>query len=116
MVHVLIHTNGRARTVEEEQTHKRDMHLAAFHYLIAEIRNDLERIAEDERAADRLARDPQRDVDLRAWLAHGGRTEWLEPGMSDGERVAFTVEGLLARIAMQCEAVLERHKGVSPEL
>jgi len=115
MVPVRINANGKARTVEELRTQKKDMHLAAFRYLLAETARDLKRIAEEERAHDRLARDPNRVMNLNYWLSLGGKLEWLLPGMSDGTRVTFTVAGLLARIGRQCEAVLERHAAVAPE-
>jgi hypothetical protein len=51
MVPVRINANGKARTVEELRTQKKDMHLNAFRYLLAETARDLERIAEEERAA-----------------------------------------------------------------
>ncbi len=107
--------NLKARTVEELHTQKKDMHLNAFRYLLAETARDLERIAEEERAHDRLARDSNRVDDLQGWLEFGGKLEWLLPGMSDGTQVTFTVPGLVARIVRQCEAVLERHAAVAPE-
>ena len=115
MVPVRINANHKARTVEEQRTQKRDMHLAAFRYLLAETSRDLARIAEEERAEDRLARDPLRVYDLQLWLRTGGRPEWLLPGMSVGTEVTFTVAGLVARIVAQCETVLERHAALPPE-
>jgi ankyrin repeat protein len=115
MLPVRINANGKALTVEELRTRKKDMHLAAFRHLLAETARDLARIAEDERAEDRLASDPFRVFDLRQWLGGGGRLDWILPGTSDGTRVTFTVAGLLARIGRQCAAVLERHAAVPPE-
>jgi hypothetical protein len=115
MVPVRINANGKALTTEELRTQKKDMHLSAFRYLLAETARDLERITEDDRAHDRLARDPFRVLDLQDWLGAGGRAEWLLPGISDGARVRFTVAGLLALIKRQCEAVLERHAAMAPE-
>jgi hypothetical protein len=115
MVPVRINANGKALTVEELRTQKKDMHLAAFRHLLAENARDLERIAEDDGAEDRLARDPYRVLDLQLWLSAGGRLEWLLPGMSDGTEVTFTVSGLLARIGRQCEAVLGLHADMPPE-
>ncbi len=115
MVPVRINANGKARTVEELRTQKKDMHLNAFRYLLAETARDLERIAVEERAHDRLARDTSSVCDLQVWLESGGKLEFLQPGMSDGTEVTFTVPGLVARIVRQCEAVLERHAAVDPE-
>jgi hypothetical protein len=115
MVPVRINANGKALTVEELCTQKKDMHLAAFRHLLAETARDLDRIAEDERAHERLACDPLRVMELDDWLSTGGRQEDLLPGMSDGTEVTFSVAGLLARIGRQCEAVLERHAAVAPE-
>jgi hypothetical protein len=116
MVPVRINANGRALTVEELRSQKKDMHLNAFRYLLAETARDLERIAEEERAHDRLARDSNRVMDLSFWLdGNEGGAEWLLPGMSDGTEVTFTVAGLLARIGRLCEAVLERHAAMAPE-
>ncbi len=47
MVPVLINANGKALTVEELHTQKKDMHLAAFRHLLAEPARHLEHIAED---------------------------------------------------------------------
>jgi hypothetical protein len=47
MVPVRINANGKALTVEELRTQKKDMHLNAFRYLLTETVRDLERIAED---------------------------------------------------------------------
>ncbi len=115
MVPVRINANGKALTVEELLTRKKDMHIAAFRHQLAETARDLERIAEDEGAEDRLARDPSKVYNLQEWLSEGGRLEFLLPGMSDGTEVTFTVAGLLARIRRQCEVVLERHAAVAPE-
>ena len=115
MVPVRINANLKARTVGELRTQKRDMHVAAFRYQLAETARDLARIAEEERAEDRLARDWSRVLNLQYWLSLGGRLEWLLPGMSDGTEVRFTAAGLLARIVAQCETVLERHEALPPE-
>jgi hypothetical protein len=115
VVPVRVSANLKARTVEELRTQKKDMHLAAFRYLLAETARDLERIAEEERAEDRLQRDPFRVYDLQVWLRTGGREEWLLPGMSDGTRVTFSVAGLVVRIVARCEEVLARHAAVAPE-
>ncbi len=115
MVPVRINASGKAQTVEELRAQKKDTHVNSFRHRLAETASDLERIAEDEGAQDRLDRDPCREFDLKRWLDLGGREEWLLPGMSDGTRVRFTVAGLLARIMMQCEEVLKRHADVEPE-
>jgi hypothetical protein len=116
VVPVRASANLKARTVEELRTQKKDLHLAAFRYLLDETARDLERIAAEEGAPDRLARDPFRVRDLQRWLGEGGRLEWLPPGMADGGEVTFTVAGLLARIWWQCEEVLARHAAAAPEL
>ncbi len=53
-------------------------------------------------------------MDLADW-PDGGRAEWLLPGMSDGTRVEFSAAGLLERIRLHREAVLERHAAAPPE-
>jgi hypothetical protein len=116
VVPVRASANLKARTVGELRTQKRDMHVAAFRYQLAETARDLARIAEEERAEDRLARDWSRVMNLQYWLeGDTGRVEWLLPGMSDGTEVRFTVAGLVARIVAQCETVLERHAALPPE-
>ena len=115
VVPVRASANLKARTVEELHTQKKDMHLNAFRYLLDETARDLERIADDRRVHDRLAGDRFRTMPLQDWLTAGGREEFLLPGMSDGAVVTFSVEGLLARIRVQCEAVPERHKALAPE-
>ncbi len=97
------------------QTQKRDTHLAAMRCMLAETARDLERIAREEGAQARLMRDRYRECDLHQHLADGGSAESILPGMSDGPRVTFTVEGLLARIGRQCEAVAERHAALPHE-
>jgi hypothetical protein len=86
MVPVRINANGKALTVEELRTQKKDMHLAAYRLLLAETARDLECIAEAEGAERRLARDPLQVFDLQRWLSVGGRLERLLQGMSDGTR------------------------------
>jgi hypothetical protein len=115
MVPVRINANGMANTVEELHTQKKDMHLNAFCYLLDETARDLELIAEEEHAHDRLARDPLRVLGEKRWLDDGGKLGWILPGMLDGMRVTFTVPGLLECIVRQCKAVLELHAAVVPE-
>jgi hypothetical protein len=115
MMPVRINANGKARTVEELQAQKKSMHLASFRYLLAKTSRDLERIAEEEGAQDRLARDPLKEDSLKEWLESGGHEEWLQPGMLDGAQVMFTVPGLLARIGQQCAEVLKRHEAEPTE-
>jgi hypothetical protein len=107
--------NLKARTVEELHTQKKDMHLNAFRYLLADTDRELELIADDTSTHDRLARDPFRTMVLQDWITAGGREEYLLPGMSDGTVVTFSVKGLLARIKTQCKAVLKQHKALAPE-
>jgi hypothetical protein len=114
VVPVHMSANLKTLTVEELRSQKKDMHLAALRYMLAETARDLERIARDEGAHQRLARDPSRVWNLQDFL-EAGRLDWLLPGMSDGANVTFTVEGLLARIGQQCEAVVERHAAVPAE-
>ncbi len=52
---VHINANGKARTVEELHTQKKDMHVAASCYLLAETASDFARIAEGECPEDCLA-------------------------------------------------------------
>ncbi len=96
MVPVRINANGKALTVEELHTKKKDMHLAEFRYLLDETARDIMRFAE-ERAEE-----------------EGRRLEWLLPGM-DGTRVTFSAAELVAQIVAQAEAVLARHAEFEPE-
>jgi hypothetical protein len=115
MVPVHINANVKTLTVEELGSQKKDMHINAFRYLLAETARDLEDIAGANGAQDRLNSDPSRTKDQQEWLNMGGRLELLLPGMSDGTRVTFTVAGLLAHVALQCKVVLARHAGLAPE-
>jgi hypothetical protein len=115
VVSVRVSANLKARTVEELRTQKKDMHLAALRYLLAETARDVERIAGKEAAQERLERDATREKDLALFLGVGGSLDSLLPTMTSGTRVKFTVEGLLARIKRECEAVAERHAAVPPE-
>jgi hypothetical protein len=90
---VRIHANLRSLTVEELKGQKRDAHLTAFRYMVAETARDLERIAREEGAHARLQGDYSRE-----W---GGATH--------------TVEGLVAKIVRECEAALARHAAAPPE-
>jgi hypothetical protein len=114
MVPVRINAN-KELTVDELHTQKKKMHVNAFRYQLAETARDLQRIAEDEGAHNRLEDDPSKKCDLQDWLRTGGKLECLLSGMSDGTQVTFTVAGLLARIRRQCKAVLERHETMDPE-
>ena len=113
-VPVQVSTNLKVRTVEELHTQKKDLHLAAFRYLLDETTRDLERIAGGERAQDRLDSVPSWSLRLQDWLERGCMPEWLLPGMVEGTGVTFSVAGLLARIGRQCKVVLERHAAKDP--
>ena len=54
---VRINANGKALTVEELDTMKKDMHLAAFRYAADELRRGLRRVAVERDAVGRLSRD-----------------------------------------------------------
>jgi hypothetical protein len=90
---VLIHANLKSLTVEELTGRKKDMHLAAFNYSLAETVRDLERLAREGKAEERLARDS-----TRVWKG-----------------VTHTMAGLLGKIKGDCEAVAARHAAVAPE-
>jgi hypothetical protein len=85
---VQIHANLKSQTVEELEGQKRDLHLTTFRYTVAEIARDLERIAREEGAHERLERDASR--------------------FHEGE--SYTVEKLLLKIVVDCKAALKRHE------
>jgi hypothetical protein len=114
VVPVRVSANLKARTVEELRGQKKGLHVNEFHYLLAETSRDLDRIAEEEGAQNRLACDPSRIHDLQDWLEKGGRKDWLLPCMVQKSVLTFSVAGLLARIRCQCEAVLDRHAAADP--
>jgi hypothetical protein len=112
---VRITANLKALTVEELRGRKRAMHLAAFDYANAETARTLERIAGEERAEERLQRDPNRVLSVDEWLKMGGEEENLaECVVADG-RVTFTVKGLLGKLRRDCEAVRARHAAAEAE-
>jgi hypothetical protein len=115
VVDLLVCANLKSSTCDEIEKQKKTLHLAAFTNLLAETTRDLARIAEEERAEDRLARDPLRMMDLQDWLSSGGRLEWLLQGMTEEAEVTFTVAGLQNRIVEQCKAVFARHAALPPE-
>ena len=81
--------NLTARTLDELVMQKKRTHLAAFRFLVSEVRTDLRRIAETRGAAKRLADDPSKNDD-------------------PGQRL--TVERLIDKVHSQCELVLQRHQ------
>jgi hypothetical protein len=90
---VCIHANLKSLTVEELKGQKRDMHLTAFRYMLAETARELKDTAGEQRARDRLQRDPFRE----------------------NQGVTHTLEGLVAKILGECDAVLERHAAITPD-
>jgi hypothetical protein len=88
MVPVRVIPNLKASTVEEALGRKKSTHLSAFAFMLEETRQDLRRIADRDKAEERLAADPTRNYEG-----------------------AHTVEGLLAKIVEQCAARLEAHRG-----
>ena len=90
---VRINANGKALTVEELDTMKKDMHLAAFRYAADELRRGLRRVAVERDAVGRLSRD---------W----NRVSW------DGK--TRTVDGLLEKIERGAREVLAEHESADP--
>ena len=88
-----IHANLKSLTVKELEGRKKDLHLTAFRYMLAETARELKDTAGEPRAHDRLQRDWTR--------VYGDATR--------------TLEGLVEKILGECEAVLERHAAVPPE-
>ena len=87
MIPVRVNANLKTRTVEELLDQKKDMHLAAFDYLIHEIDETLHRIAVENYAEDRLSSDESRDE-------------------------SHSVHGFIGRIVDQCKDVRSKHKAI----
>ena len=83
---VRLNCNLKLRSCDEIVAQKKTMHLSAFRFLIHELSFCLRNIAQEERAEDRVARDPSR---------HDGGV--------------WTVEILLVHIMDLAKEVLERH-------
>jgi hypothetical protein len=115
VVPVRVNANLKAQTVDELRGQKKAMHLAAFRYMLGESARDLERIAREEGAQERLMRDRMASSSMTRFLVAGGKREDLLEGMTDGEIVRFSVEGLLFKIGRECEVVLARHAAVPAE-
>ena len=90
LVPVRVNSNLKARTVDELVDQKKDLHVAAFSYHIDVIRNELQRIAVEGKAEERLERDK-----------------------STARDDSLTVQEFLDRIVDQCKDVLSRHKAIS---
>ena len=90
IIPVRMNLNVRAMTTEELVGEKRRMHCAAFGYLVEELRRELPRVAAEEGAEARLARD-------HSWKFQG------------------TVQSLLDGVVRQCEEVLTRHSALAAE-
>jgi hypothetical protein len=89
---VRINANLKSLTVEEFERQKKDLHVTAFSYMLAETERELKDAAGDPRARDRLQRD---------WSRDKGATH--------------TLEGLVGKIVGECKAVLERHAAIPHE-
>ena len=92
VIPVRINVNLSARTVEVLVGQKKRSHCAAFRFLLCELKDELPRLAEAGGAAARFAGDTTKN--------QGG---------------THTVEGLLEKIAGQCEAVLQKHAARAEE-
>ena len=93
VVPVRANANLTAGTLEELVAQKKRTHLAAFRFLVSEVRTDLRRIAEEGGAAARLSSDIS-------------RTELKPEG---------TVEALIDRVHSQCDDMLRKHDEHPPE-
>jgi hypothetical protein len=93
LLQVLIHANLKSLTVEELTGRKKAEHLATFANSLAKTVRDLERLAREGKAEERLARDG-----TRVW-----------------QGVTYTMAGLLGKIKGDCETVVTQHAAVAPE-
>ena len=115
---VRVNANLKSLTVEELRGRKRGMHLAAFEYARKELGRELRRVLEGVgagAAAQRLARDPFREMKLKEHVNDGGSEGLVrELGLvgEDGV-VRFTLEGLVGGLERAVGAVHARHEGVS---
>ena len=82
---VMVRANHKSATVDELETRKKTLHMASFKYLVAEIKHQLEDLAQKKEADKRLDLDPSRDS-------------------------SHTIEGFVQRIVEQCQAVYSRHE------
>ena len=87
LVPVRVIPNLKAGTVKEARERKKTAHLAAFRFLVEELREELKQIAEKRNAAERY------NADLTKNIAK-----------------STTVDGLISSIVAQCEERLEAHK------
>ena len=85
MMPVRVNANLKTRTIEELVDQKKDMHIAAFKFLIHEIDEELHRISIQQEADTRLLSDESRDE-------------------------SHSVDGFIARIVEQCKDVLSKQE------
>ena len=93
VVPVRANANLTARTLEELVAQKKRTHVASFRFLVAEVRTDLQRIAEESAAAARLANDATK----------------VKLGSKGG------LAGLIEHVHSQCQVVLRNHEQRPPE-
>jgi len=93
MLPVGINANGKALTVEELVTQKKDLHISVFKHAADDLHRELYKMAEERAAKERLDRD------------------WARK--RDGN--IHTVEGLLGKLEDGVLAVLQAHERTPPE-
>jgi hypothetical protein len=94
IIPVSVTVNPKARTVEEIEGQKRQLHINAFRYLLLEVRKDLVEISVKANAEDRLGRD--------------GSTTW------DKGRYTGTVHDFISQINLECQDRLRAHEDIGP--
>jgi hypothetical protein len=112
---VRLTANLKAQTAEELTGRRRALHLAAFKYANAETARELDRIAVEGKAEERLKRDANPTLPVQRWLREGGKIEDLARCSIAGGKVHFTVEGLVDKLQRDCDAVLARHASAAAE-
>jgi ankyrin repeat protein len=94
-----ISVNLKAQTIGSLRAEKRDMHIAAFEYMLDELHQNLKKLATEHCVQERMAADTR-------YTSH-------IPAVSNR---SYNVDGLLGQIMMDCKVVFQRHARHCPEL
>ena len=116
MIHIQININLKSFTVEELKGRKKELHLAAFKYILSETKRDLWGWVEELGAESRLKNDGTGVLDLEIALGAGGSKEQYEKyGLINDCKVYFTIPALIQKLLSEGKSLWDRHANLAPE-
>ena len=116
MIHVRVNANLKSFTVEELEGRKKEMHLAAFKYMLSETERALAVLAEELDAQGKLEKDTFKTYNLQRFLRVQGGKESDVQGMIVGDEIHFTVNGLIQKLVAEGASLRDRHAALAQEV